>query len=226
MWRSLISVFLVLVMAREARAQGILDGLPTVTPSELFQNEQKPIDRSITPKEAPGSVKLFDARRSQPGFQIEVGQLWFRGVSTRDPFQRGVAEIFTGVTSTTPWGPFYLSGIQQLHLRLFESGKVAFSIPSGQLASGVRLGPIEAGVRIGMSALTVDVFDGSWGIQLFSPRVGAEAAVRLGPVRFDLEIHSEYFWRWFGQSYIIRGISLGVRFESNPKLPTFGANGP
>jgi hypothetical protein len=60
------------------------------------------------------------------------------------------------------------------------------------------LGPVEASARIGSALAEIHFGSGGFGLGFLSPRVGAAASVRAGPVRIGLLGFSEFSWRWFG----------------------------
>jgi hypothetical protein len=49
---------------------------------------------------------------------------------------------------------------------------------------------------------------------MFTPRVTTGLDIRLGRrVEVGVGAYAEYFWRWFGPSALVRGVSLEVRIE-------------
>jgi hypothetical protein len=175
------------------------------------------------PVESPRSVKLFDSRRTTPSMHLELGPVWYREAKpTRDDYERGTGEILVGVALTTHEGPFFLSGYQDMHLRVLDSKTFVFSLLTTQMGAGLRVGPFEPEARVGFSILTLDVFHGHYSAEMLSPRVGAGIGIHLGKIRLDIATHSEYLWRWFGPDYLIRGVSLGLRLDvTRPKGPDF-----
>jgi hypothetical protein len=41
--------------------------------------------------------------------------------------------------------------------------------------------------------------------------------IRAGRARFELIAYGQYLWRWFGESYLVRGVSLGLQIDE-PKM--------
>ncbi|HEY8075599.1 MAG TPA: hypothetical protein VIF62_15850 [Labilithrix sp.] len=162
--------------------------------------ENAPESPGEPPVESPGSVKLFDSKRSVSGFELDAGPIWYRQAKpTRDDFtQAKVGEILFGTSITTRWKPFFLSGMQQTHFRWFDSKSFAWTLLSSYLGVGAYLGPLEPEVRVGVGLVTVDVFHGEWSGEMLTPRVSAGVGIKAGKIRVDIQAHSEYLWRWFG----------------------------
>ncbi len=208
--------------AQAARAQGIPGLGPTFTPQVPQQYESTP--ETDDPKQSSKSVKLFDGRRATQGLELDLGPVWYRkrGRDVREGFDRGTGEILVGSTTTTPWGPFFLTGLQQTHFRWLDSKSFAWTVLASYLGVGARIGPLEPEVRIGLGLLTIDAFHGQWSGELLTPRVTAGLGLHAGKIRVDIQAHSEYLWRWFGPDYLIRGVSLGLRLDfPRPKGPVF-----
>ncbi|MEZ4260395.1 MAG: hypothetical protein R3B36_15075 [Polyangiaceae bacterium] len=169
------------------------------------------------PRRSPRSVQLFDVRRAERAVELEVGPVWYRKAEpTREGYERGTGELLLGVATTSRWKPFYLSGVQSTHLRVFGSKEASWSLLASQLGAGIRWGPLEPEVRLGIGLLTADVFNGDYSVQLLTPRVGVGAGLKLGKFKLDIKAHTEYLWRWFGEDYIVRGVSLGLRLDDTP----------
>lgn len=172
---------------------------------------------------SPRSVKLFDSKTSINSYVLSLGPVWTRKAEDATPaenrqnFEHGTGEISLGSVTTTPLGPFYISGSPRTLLRVLDSKKFSWAIFHEELAGGLRLGPLEPEVGIGASLLSVDVFNAEWSAQLFSPRVSAGVGLHLGKIKVDIKGHAEYLWRWFGPDYYVRGITLGVRFDAPKK---------
>lgn len=118
--------------------------------------ESTPESLENPPKESPRSVKLFDNKRVTQSFALDIGPVYYRDATrgNRAGFERGTGELLVGVAATTTWKPFYLSGIQQTNLRIFDSESAAWSILTHQFAAGVHLGPLEPEVRVGIDRLS------------------------------------------------------------------------
>lgn len=217
-----------LLAAPSARAQapgGFGTGAPVAGPltSSMPNSETTPESQDKRPKESQRSVKLFDSRHVVQSFELDMGPIAYRRVGEdREAFHSGTGEILAGVAITTSWKPFYLTGMQAMHLRAFDAKSFAWTLLGSHLAAGVRLGPIEPEARIGLGLVTVDVFHGEYSAELLTPRVAAGVGIHLGQIRLDIETHSEYLWRWFGPDYLIRGVSVGLRLDvPRPKGPSF-----
>jgi hypothetical protein len=190
-------------------------------------SESSPESQDNRPKESPRSVKLFDSRHVVQSFELDVGKIWYRNVENgREAFHEGTGEILAGVAITATWKPFYLTGMQAMHLRAFDAKSFSWTLLGSHLAGGMRIGPLEPEVRIGLGLVTADVFHGEYSAQLLTPRVAAGAGIHVGQIRLDIQTHSEYLWRWFGPDYLIRGVSVGLRLDvPRPKGPVF-SDGP
>lgn len=181
------------------------------------------------PHEARGSIKLFDTYNTVRSYQLDIGPLWNRQVQDETfqqrltGFERGAplaSEIGIGMAYTTPSKPFFLVGRQRTILRILDDKSFSWSLFHQDLGGGLMIGPFEPEVQIGLSTLTVDIFHAEPSIQLFTPRVAAGVGIHMGRIRVDIKAHSEYLWRWFGPDYLIRGITIGLRFDvPRPKSP-------
>lgn len=164
------------------------------------------------PKLAPGSVRLFSTQSSAYGLVLAGGPITYRSVHDTT-FQNGVFEARLGRTITTPKYPFFLAGYRYIDVRMFDSKSYAGSILH-EIGGGVALGPLEPEVRIGLHLIDLDVFHGSYNASLFSPRVAAGVALKLSKFRVDIQGYSEYLWRWFGASYMSRGLIVGLTLDT------------
>jgi hypothetical protein len=196
--------------------QGVPQASDSNSPNQSIENP---------PEESPRSVKLFDQKRTVPGFEINLGPVWFRKAGPhgepRD-WERGTGDILAGITITTHWKPFYISGYQMTHFRVLDSKSFIWSVLSTGMGAGVRLGPFEPEARLGVGLIQLDAIHGEYNFSLLSPRVAMGVGLRLGKIRLDIQAHTEYLWRWFGPDYLIRGVSLGLRFDvPRPKGPDF-----
>lgn len=177
------------------------------------------------------SVKLFDMKTSTFSNQIDVGPIWVRQVQDETPamarrnFERRAplaGEIAFGTIYTTPSvrGPFFLVGQLKTLLRIVDGKSFAWSLFHQEFGGGIRIGPFEPEIRLRLSLLTADIFRAEPSIQMFTPGVSAGFGVRIGTIRLDIKAHSEYFWRWFGPDYLIRGVTIGFRLDqTRPKSP-------
>lgn len=164
------------------------------------------------PKLAPGSVKLFSTQSSTYGLTLAGGPLVYRSVHDAT-FSNGVFEARLGRTITTAKYPFFLAGYRYIDVRMFDTKSYALSVLH-EIGGGVALGPLEPEVRIGVHLIELDVFRGSYNASLFSPRVAAGAALKLAKFRVDILGYSEYLWRWFGASYLSRGLIVGLTLDT------------
>jgi len=127
-----------------------------------------------------------------------------------------------GIAVTTHWKPFFITGYQMTHFRVLDSKSFVWSVLSTGMGTGVRLGPLEPEARIGLGLIQLDAIHGEYNASLLSPRVAMGVGMHIGKIRLDIQAHTEYLWRWFGPDYLIRGVSLGLRFDvPRPKGPVF-----
>lgn len=197
-----------------AHAQGYGEG-GSFVPGLYGPSRPEASPRTEDPKLSRRSVKIFDTSKSTPGFELHLGPLWYRpAFDGTDAYQRGTGEIILGAGLTTPYKHLYLGGFQYTHLRILDSKRVAWTIFGHEIATGAKLGIFELESRFGVGFLTVDAFRGNYSVEMLSPRVSAGAAIHPGSFRLDIQIHSEYLWRWFGEDYVFHGISLGFRLDA------------
>jgi len=192
--------------------------------TEARADDAAPDDGPVTSRR---SVKLFDARYNYNAFSLELGPVWSKkatGASLEEKlagFQHGTGEIALGSTQTTKTAPFFLVGQQRTLLRILDSKSFSWSIFQQQLGGGLRLGPLEATAFMGLGVLTADVFHAEWSVQLLTPRVGAGIGLRLGKLLVDMKANSEYLWRWFGEDYFVRSVTLGLEYDLPPAKSPF-----
>ena len=136
-------------------------------------------------------------------------------------FRPGVFEARFGKSQQTARYPFFLAAYRWLDFRMFDDKSFALSAIH-EIGAGVALGPIEPEVRTGFQLFDVDVFHGGYSVSLLSPRVGAGVALNLVKFRLDISAYSEYLWRWFGPSYFVRGVVIGVSLDTPPPVRDFG----
>lgn len=200
-----------------ARAQAYVPGMPGTEvgpqgPSRLTQDPNRPDDGRARPT-LDRSSRLFDLSSTVSALQIDLGPIWYRPQAAKlEGFERGTGELAIGTVTTAPWKPFYLAGHHKLVFRAFDSKSYHFSLGS-DMATGVALGPLELESRIGLNVINIGAFHGDWSGELLSPRVSAAAAVHVWRFRVDIQAHSEYLWRWFGNDYLVRGVTLGLRLD-------------
>ena len=175
------------------------------------------------------SVKLFDSERSQLSWQLDLGPLWFRKAQEAGPvldrtnFKHGAplaGEIGFGSLHTTTEGPFYLVGHQKTLLRVIDDKSFSWALFHQELGGGVQLGPLEPEVRIRLGILSADIIHAQFSAQLLSPGVATGVGLHFGPFRVDVQGSVDYLWRWFGPDYIVRSVTLGLRFDQ-PKVNPF-----
>jgi hypothetical protein len=220
------------MVARPAFAQDMGGGGGAVSgPSWGAPNVENSPETSEGPKLSRRSVKLFDQQRSIASLELTVGPIWTRRVQDETPitqrhnFERGAplaSEIAVGTVYTTPSekGPFYLTGHLKTLLRVLDDKSFSWSIFHQELGGGIKIGPFEPEIRLRLSLLSADVIHAQPSVQLFTPGVSAGVGIHVGTIRLDIKAHSEYLWRWFGADYLIRGVSLGLRFDrTRPKSP-------
>lgn len=230
----LAGVLASLALAPAASAQdfGIGGASPSnggIGPANARPDVANSPDSGYEPHQGRNSVKLFDQRRSIVSYQLDIGPIWHRRVEDEGPeerrkgFERGAplaSEIGIGTVYTTPARPFYLVGELKSLLRIVDDKSFSWAIFHQELGGGLMLGPFEPEVRLRLSVLSADIFHADPSLQLFSPGVAAGFGVHVGRIRVDLKAHAEYLWRWFGPDYLIRGVTLGFRFDLNrPKSP-------
>jgi hypothetical protein len=161
------------------------------------------------------------AESSFGGAEVTASAFAWRPLHDASPSWRHGAELAWGPTTAVDQGAFRFTGILQFDVREFDSSSWAVGISTHAFEAAARLGAIEPQVRAGFALLTVDDFDGQLSAELLSPRAGAGLGVRFWKVRVSADVYAEYFWRWFGPSALVRGLSLDVRYERRlpPPLP-------
>ncbi len=197
--------------------------------------EVSPTPESGVAKLSHRSVKLFDQSRSIVSTELSIGPIWARRVQDETPitlrrnFERGAplaGELAVGSVYTTPSarGPFYLTGHLKTLLRVIDDKSFSWGMFHQEFGGGLMIGPFEPEVRVRLTVLSVDIFHAQPSVQLLTPGVAAGFGLHLGKIRLDIKAHSEYLWRWFGPDYLIRGVTIGFRFDqSRPKTPFPGA---
>jgi hypothetical protein len=175
-----------------------------------------------TPR-APGSVALFDTRLAPRTLRVRAGPFSYRSAhDTR--FSNGGFELRAGIGVGTNSRPFFMTGMHEMALRIFDPKSFAWTAYASGFASGVKLGPLEPEVQLGLGILTVDAFHGNYSAEILTPRVSCGGGLHLGRLRLDIQVHSEYLLRWFGPSYFVRGVTFGLQLDlPQPKGPDFAA---
>lgn len=155
--------------------------------------------------------------QSQPtwgGAEVTASSFAWRRANDASPAWRHGAELAWGPTLAVDQGPLRFSGVLQIGVRAFDASSWAIAVSTHAFEVAARLGVLEPQIRAGFALLTLDDFDGEVSAELFSPRVGVGLGVRAGRrARITVGAYAEYFWRWFGPSALVRGLSLDVRYE-------------
>lgn len=204
------------LLAGSARAQSLMPGTPTsggsTGKSTMVADPNQATDSSAIPV-ADRASRLFDLSTTTSSLQVDVGPIWYRPQNAhKEGFERGTGELAVSTVTTSLWKPFYFAGRQKLVFRAFDSKSYHVSL-STDFATGVYYGPFELESSIGLNIVNVSAFHDQWSGDLLSPRVSAAAAVHVWRFRVDIQAHSEYLWRWFGNDYLVRGITLGLRLD-------------
>jgi hypothetical protein len=158
----------------------------------------------------------FDSRRAFYGIAGSVSRLtWRRAVA-------GAAntgyELKIGQTITHRPRWLYLTGRNDIVLRAFDSKSFEWTLASPSVEVGLSVPLLEVGAGVSVTLFTVDVFRGDWSVQALSPRVHADATLRLGQWKVLAQAYSEYKWRWFGPDYRVQGLSIGIGWEVPPRI--------
>lgn len=164
-------------------------------------------------------MDAWSPERQQGMFELHVAPFDHRATGDPDPrWQRGW-EVGLGSSNTTRVLPFLLTLSSDLALRVLDSKSFALSIVQ-MVTVGLALGPLEPHVGGGLSMITAEVAHAEWSVALFSPRAQAGLSLHLAGVRVGADAYDEYLGRWFGgRSYLVRGISFGVAFETSRPSP-------
>jgi hypothetical protein len=161
----------------------------------------------------PGTARA-QATTTWGGADVTLGTFAWRRLGDRSPsWQRGF-ELAWGPTLAVDQGPFRFAGLVQVDVQEFALSSWAVGLNTNAFEVAARLGPFEPQVRAGVALVTVDDFDGNVSAELLSPRVGMGLGLRVfRKVRITVGAYAEYFWRWFGPSDLMRGLTLDIRFE-------------
>jgi hypothetical protein len=184
-----------------------------------FANErQKPLNEGKRAKLSRRSVRLFDRDRSAYGAQVSGAVFSARNANEREGKQG--FEIAIGSTVATREGFAIIGGVaDQIVFRGFDSKSYGVSLLRHRIAASLKFGPFEPEASFGASLFHIDAFHGNWNFSMLSPRASAGLGIQLGPARVYADAYTEYLWRWFGDDYIVRGISFGVRLGFKPASP-------
>ena len=157
-----------------------------------------------------------DEGRADPfsgGADVSVSGFAWRPVGdSRASWQDGLA-LAWGPTLADDEGPARFTGLVQFEVAMFDPRSYAVALSTNAFEAAARLGLLEPEIRAGFALATVDVIDGQWSGELFSPRAEVGLGVRVGRFRVSLGVQGEYFWRWFGPSVLERGVVLDLRYE-------------
>jgi hypothetical protein len=157
----------------------------------------------------------FDRRLFSSSKVYDLGLLSYRGVHQAD-YSSGVFELLLGQEVHTHRFPFYALSTRASSIRVYDDKSFGLAFLQ-DVGGGVAIGPLEPEWHVGAHLLELDVFHGSWNASLLSPRASVEIGLRAGKARFELIAYGQYLWRWFGESYLVRGVSLGLQIDE-PKM--------
>jgi hypothetical protein len=192
----------VLAFGADARADDSIKGSPLPFP--------EPSPKDDEPRPGP-----FDHRNLSSSKVYDLGLLSYRGVH-HDEWSTGVFELFLAQEVHTRRFPFYLLSTRGSSIRVYDDKSYGLAFMQ-DIGGGVAIGPLEPEWHIGAHLVELDVFHGNWNASVLSPRASVEIGIRAGRARFELIAYGQYLWRWFGESYLVRGVSLGLQLEE-PKM--------
>ena len=199
--------------APSASSRPLDDGAPgsvDVESRKLASSRSQP-GRCAFGAGAPGShFRLFDVCAARAGTALDVTYISARRLDRSDP--RSGLEL--GLSSRLTWsrGAFYVTSSQATALRALNASSISLSLLQNGGHAGVRLGPLDVGAGIALSLFSVDYLEHDLSFGMFSPRALAFAGLGIGPVRLGVTAHTEYYFRWFGRDYIIRGLGVSLEF--------------
>jgi hypothetical protein len=164
---------------------------------------------------------LFDPFLSRRETLLTGGPVWER--PTAAPRTLAGFEGSFGKAMETRSGLLTLRLEEEGGLRWTGGGHGVFFFPRFTYAGGLVVGPFDFTARAGVTVLEVHAGSGGFGVGLFSPRVSAGAAVRIGRLRLGAVAFSEYAWRWFGgPSAGVEGVLLEASLRTLPPgLPRY-----
>lgn len=141
----------------------------------------------------------------------EVGTLFFHGVH-HETWSQGVFDVTTGQELRTHEFPFYLLSTRAASIRMYDEKSYGLAFFQ-DIGGGIALGPIEPEIHVGAHIVEFDVFHANWNFSLLSPRASAEVGIRLGRARVEFVGYTQYLWRWYGESQLVRGLSVGLQVD-------------
>jgi hypothetical protein len=139
---------------------------------------------------------LFDPYLSPRETIFTGGPLTERPVGTA--FTSSGFEATVGRTIETRVRPFFVRLEVEYGFRVTGGSHWVLSLARYTYVGGLLLGPVELSGRFGTAVAEIHFGSGGFGLGFLSPRVGAAASVRAGPVRIGFLGFSELSWRWFG----------------------------
>jgi hypothetical protein len=157
----------------------------------------------------------FDRRLLSSSRVFDLGLLSYRGVH-HDAWSPGVLELLLGQEIHTHRFPFYVLSTRGSSIRVYDDKSFGLAFIQ-DVGGGVAIGPLEPEWHIGAHLVELDVFHGNYNASVVSPRASFELGIRAGRARFELIAYGQYLWRWFGESYLVRGVSLGLQWDE-PKM--------
>jgi hypothetical protein len=208
--RAIVSfAFAICLWTSAASAQPAPPSSPSATPSP------SPSPQPPGPRLPSIEDSIWAAKRQFYGTELHVAPMWSRRVGGSDVDAAQGWEFGYGSTSGIRQHGLFLTGITAVVFRVFDAKSFAFTLDTHSVAVGAMIGPLEPEVRAGFSFLSVDVFHGDWSVELLSPRASAGFDLRITKAfRLGAQAYTEFFWRWFGPSYRVEGVSLAIRVEN------------
>jgi hypothetical protein len=205
-----VGILGVVLLGGSARADG-------PTQSRALRDEPKGTPPFPEPEIKDGEPvpSPLDGRVLKAAKVYEMGGLIYRN-EHQNTWSLGVFEVLLGQELRTHRYPFYLFSTQASSIRMYDDKSYGLAFFQ-DVGGGVALGPIEPEVHVGAHIIEFDVFHTNWDFSLFSPRVSAEVGARFGRMRIEAAVYSQYLWRWYGDSYYIRGASIGLQVDQ-PKM--------
>ncbi len=162
------------------------------------------------------AVAVATPARADPlwgGADVTVSGFEWRPLgSSRPGWQDGLA-LAWGPTLADDEGPARFTGLTQIEVAMFDSRSYAVALSTHAFEVAARFGLLEPEARVGFKLISIDVLDGTWSGEAFSPRAEVGLGFRLGRMRAAVGAQVEYFWRWFGPSVLERGLVLDLRYE-------------
>lgn len=147
------------------------------------------------------------------GADVTARGFEWRSIGDRRPGWQDGLSLAWGPTASDDEGAWRFTTLTQFEASMFDTRSYAVAIVTNAFEAAWRLGFLEPESRVGFALATVDVFDGAWSAELFSPRAEIGLGIRVGRIRVSLGVQGDYFWRWWGPSVLERGITLDLRYE-------------